>query len=109
MHRDKKHIRFQTDYNEYDQIYTTNVQPLSRLPKRPEPNKRRDTFDCAIADNITKCMAVQSTKYNPSKNLEIKALFKPYKEDLRIKINKNKPTNHPFLKFIGKKNQREKL
>lgn len=47
-------------------------------------------------------MAVQSTKYNPTKNLELKGLFKP-KEESRNKPQKPKPNNHPFLKFLGKK------
>jgi hypothetical protein len=76
------------------------------LHKNIEPSRRRDTFDCAMGDNISKCIAVHSTKYNPNKNLEIKSLFKPYKEDFKLKTNKNKAANHPFLKFIGKKNHR---
>lgn len=69
MHRDKKSLRFQTDYNEYDQVYTTNIHPLTKLHKRIEPNHRRDTFDCAMDDKISKGIAVQSTKNNPNKNL----------------------------------------
>jgi len=55
-----------------------------------------------MSESLGKHMAVQSTKYNPTKNLELKGLFKP-KEESRNKPQKPKPNNHPFLKFLGKK------
>jgi len=69
MHKDKKPLRFHTDYNDYDHIYTTNVHPINKLNKPVDPSHRRDTFDCAIDDKIIKTNAVQSTKYNPGKNI----------------------------------------
>lgn len=68
MQRDKKELRFNTDYAEYDQVYTTNIANYTKFQKKMHPARRRDTFDCEATDNLPKQIIVQSTKYNPSKN-----------------------------------------
>jgi hypothetical protein len=72
------------------------------------PARRRDTFDCEGAQHISKQIVVQSTKNNPTKNVEIKTLFRASKDEQKAKANKNRH-NHPFLKFLGKKSIREKM
>ena len=109
MQREKKELRFNTDYAEYDQIYTTSIANYTKFQKKLHPARRRDTFDCEGAESLPKQIIVQSTKYNPNKNVEIKALFRPSKEEPRAKPAKNRPNNHPFLKFLGKKSIREKM
>lgn len=69
MQRDKKEIRFNTDYGEYDQVFTANIANYTKFQKKMHPARRRDTFDCEGSDSLSKHIAVQSTKYNPSKNL----------------------------------------
>jgi hypothetical protein len=106
MQRDKKELRFNTDYGEYDQVYTASIANYTKFQKKLHPARRRDTFDCE-PDPLPRHTVVQSTKYNPQRNGEIKALFRS-KEEQRSKP-KNRQNNHPFLKFLGKKSLRDKL
>lgn len=80
MQKDKKELRFNTDYGDYDQVFTTNIGNYSKFQKKLHPAKRRDTFDCEGTESLPKQIIVQSTKYNPNKNIEIKSLFRPSKE-----------------------------
>lgn len=107
MQREKKELRFNTDYGEYDQVYTASIANYTKFQKKLHPARRRDTFDCEL-DPLPRQTVVQSTKYNPQRNGEIKALFRPAKEEQRSKP-KNRQNNHPFLKFLGKKSLRDKL
>lgn len=77
MHREKKELRFNTDYGDYEQSHTANFGNYTKFQKKLAPARRRDTFDCEISDSLSKHLGVQSTKYNPNKNLELKGLFKP--------------------------------
>ncbi len=105
MHKEKKELRFNTDYCENDQSHTANFTNYTKFQKKAIPSRRRDTFDIQLSEP-PKQMIVQSTKNNPDKNMEIKGLFK--REDpLKPQKTRNSIGNHPLLKFIGKK-QREK-
>lgn len=47
---------------------------------------------------------VQSTKSNPKKNLDLRLLFKNTNNfESKIKSQKTKTNNHPFLKFITRR------
>jgi hypothetical protein len=108
MQRDKKELRFNTDYGDYDQVYTASIANYTKFQKKLNPNRRRDTTFDIETEPLPRQSVVQSTKYNPQRNGEIKALFRPAKEEQRSKP-KNRQNNHPFLKFLGKKSLREKL
>ena len=91
-------------------MQTAHIANYTKFQKKMAPARRRDTFDCEILEDPLKKLAVHSTKYNPHKNMEIKGLFKGKEENDRSISKKSKivNNNHPFLRFIGKKNHKDK-
>ena len=105
MQRDKKELRLHTDYDHSDGPYVHNLQPYHKLHKKLA--HRRDTYDCQPLLSW-KPPAVQSTKHNPQKNVELKSMFRSSKDDRKGRTTKPRTNNHPFLKFINKRQEREK-
>ena len=68
MQRDKKHIRFNTDYDEPSHIYTSNIANYTKFQKK-NSSKRKDTFEIEFGEEKFKQPGAHSTKYNPNKNL----------------------------------------
>jgi hypothetical protein len=46
MHREKKELRFNTEYKEYESVQTANIANYTKFQKKIAPARRRDTFDC---------------------------------------------------------------
>ncbi len=76
MYREKKEIRFNTDYGESQMFQIGNISNYTKFQKKIIPAKRRDTFDCSLMEDPVKKLGVHSTKYSANKNIEIKNLFK---------------------------------
>ena len=104
MQRDKKEPRLHTDYDYSDNIYSHHLQPYHKLNKKLA--HRRDTYDCHQPLVGWKPPAVQSTKHNPQKNSELKNMFRSSKDDRKGRAIKPRGNNHPFLKFINKRQER---
>ena len=112
MQRDKKELRLHTDYDHSDH-HTHHLQPYHKLNKKLA--HRRDTYDCQ-AMLSWKPPAVQSTKHNPQKNHDLKSMFRGGREEKKSKNSQNHnnykgkvhQNHHPFLKFINKRQEREK-
>jgi hypothetical protein len=105
MHREKKPLRFHTDYGEYEQTHTAVFQVYGKLQTHL-PGKRRGTFDCQALQQPYKPLAVQSTKYDQTKNSDIRGLFRERDEVKGNKLSKPK-ANHPLLKFLGKRKDKQ--
>ena len=106
MYRDKKDLRLHTDYDNYESSQTNPMAHYTKLSKKI--GYRRDTYDCQGMVGW-KPMGVQSTKHNPSRNMELKSMFRNPREEKKSKNSKVRGNNHPFLKFITKKQEREKV
>lgn len=46
LHHEKKELRFNTDYGDYEQAHTANIGNYSKFQKKNIPMRRRETFDC---------------------------------------------------------------
>lgn len=104
LHREKKPLRFHTDYGDYEQTHTAALQVYAKL--QTHPGRRRGTFDCQAHQQTYKPLAVQSTKYDQAKNADIRGLFREREEGRGNKLHKPKG-NHPLLKFLGKRKEKQ--